>query len=144
MAGKAADWNVVVVGSWNLAILTPAGITQRLFGLKDGETTIVELPLEAPGPYRVSHNGVTVVPSPGRLEVVPRESTNEGLVAAAEIAARAVSALPETLFQAAGVNIRFRFDSVPDVLVRGSSAAADSSRPRCQTRSELARPSSSS
>ena len=35
MTVEALDWNVVVAGFWNPAILTPSGIARRLFGLPE-------------------------------------------------------------------------------------------------------------
>ena len=54
------DWNVVIVGYWNRAILTPAGVGRRLFGLEEGNPVLVEVPMNGLGPHRVKYSDLTI------------------------------------------------------------------------------------
>jgi len=125
MAGKRFDWNVVVVGAWNAAILTPEGIAHRLFGLPPGTPVEVQVPLDRQAPIRVVHSNVMVVPSESGLLVVPTEPTPEALRHAVEVASRAIDSLPETPFTAAGINLRYQFDILPDELVQPLTSSLD-------------------
>lgn len=125
MQVQTFDWNAIVVGAWNLAILTPHGVASRLFGLPPGTPIEVQVALDNPAPLRVVHSGITVTPAVGLLQVQPDAHTVDGIVAASAIAARAIEKLPETPVSAAGVNFRFRFDALPDVLTDALRSALD-------------------
>jgi hypothetical protein len=125
MPASPFDWNVTLIGAWNLAILTPAGIARRLFGLPQGQALEVLVPLEGRGPIRVTSGDITVVPSEGALVVTPLHPTKEALAHAAEVATRALQDLPETPVFAAGVNIRYAYDDMPTPLIGLSAAPLD-------------------
>ena len=125
MACSPVDWNVVVVGAWNLAILTPAGIARRLLNLDENTPVEVQVPLDRRAPIRVVHNQLLVVPAGGRLTIAPVEPNPEGLREASLVAARAIDSLPETPFSAAGLNIRYRFDTAPDPLLSFLGSGVD-------------------
>jgi hypothetical protein len=117
LPGEPTAWNVVVVGAWNVAILTPDGIRRRLFKLPDTTVLDVEVSVDRPGPYRVLHDGLVVVPTSRLLEVGVQTPTQAFLENASKVAQAALDALPHTPVFAAGVNIRYRYDDVPsDVL----------------------------
>src|SRR6516165_8300462 len=63
------EWNVVVMGRWNRAILTPQGIATRLFQLPLNTSIGVEVPMDGIGPYRVSHDRLVVMVSEAWLIV---------------------------------------------------------------------------
>ena len=100
------DWNVVVVGRWNPAILTPQGIASRLFQVPLGTEVVIEVPMDAIGPFRVSIMDVTVMVSNVQLVVEAKENNFASLQRAMRIAHRAMESLPETPVFAAGYNIR--------------------------------------
>jgi len=116
MPAEPYSWNAVVVGAWNRAILSPDGIRVRLFELPAGTPIELELAVDQPGQFRVSHEGVIVVPGPGRLEISAREPDAASLERACTLCRRALQRLPETPVSAAGVNIRYRFAELPDVV----------------------------
>lgn len=125
MAGIPFDWNVVVRGSWNPAILTPTFIATRLF---DVEATPMEVlvVVDAPVPaFQVKHRGLLVAPTNASLLISASESTKEQLHAAAALAQRAITTLPETPLTAAGVNLRYRFESIPDRLLAALNSSLD-------------------
>jgi len=126
MALEPLDWNVVVVGYWNPAILTPAGIAKRLFELQQSTPIMVEVPIDGLAPHRVRHDKITVTADPGRLVVGVDAPEFPLLERAMTIAARAITNLPETPFSAAGFNIRFRITEPPADLIRSLEAPVDS------------------
>src|SRR5262245_33422873 len=102
------DWNVVVLGHWNRAILTPQGIASRLFQIPSETEIGIEVPMDAIGPFRVSHDNLTVMAGGGRLTVEARENNFPSLERAMRVARRGIVSLPETPLLAAGFNIRAR------------------------------------
>lgn len=104
------DWSVVVIGRWNRAILTPAGIGKRLFKLEEGTPLEVLIAIDALGPPLVKHDGLTVVAGSDRLIVQPDSLNSSRLEKACEIARNAVSSLPETPLSAIGINIKYKCD----------------------------------
>jgi hypothetical protein len=116
MALVPNDWSVVVIGHWNRAILSPAGIAKRLFKLPEGTPVQVLVPLDVVAPYHVRHENVTVVPGSDRLVVQPARSTFANLVEAIAITRRALEDLPRTPVSAAGLNLRYKSDEAIQVL----------------------------
>jgi len=121
------DWNVVVVGFWNPAILTPAGIAQRLFGLEPGTPIGVEVPLDGLAPFRVKHESITVTVGRGRLTVFADAPKYDLFERGMRIAAVAIKNLPETPISGAGFNLRFRIQNPPESLVKKLDVALDDS-----------------
>jgi hypothetical protein len=103
---EPCDWNVVVLGRWNRAILTPNGIASRLFQLPPETEIGIEVPMDAIGPYRVSHGDLTVMVGNSQLWIDARENNFPSLERAMRVARRAMESLPETPVIAAGYNIR--------------------------------------
>src|SRR6266478_1019531 len=100
------DWNVVVLGRWNRAILTPNGIASRLFELPPETEIGIEVPMDAIGPFLVSHGDLTVMVGGAQLMVQATENNFSSLERAMRVARRAMEKLPETPVVAAGFNIR--------------------------------------
>ena len=125
MAVEPFDWNVVVVGYWNPAILTPSGIARRLFELPKGTPVMVEVPMDGLAPHRVRHDGVIVTAEPSRLTLTTEDPTLGNIERAKCIAARAINALPETPLTAAGFNLRLKVDDVPERLLEDTAAKLD-------------------
>lgn len=113
---QPADWNVMVLGAWNAAILTPAGITRRLFKVDPKTPMTVEIAMNQPGSFRVIHDGLIVDPTGGRLMISPKLCTLPELARAASLVETALSVLPETPVAAAGVNMIYALDSVSEPL----------------------------
>ena len=102
------DWSVVIVGRWNRAILTPAGIGKRLFELPEGTPVEVMLAIDAIAPPRVSHDGIIVVAGNDRLMIQPESCEYVDLDRARQLAKKALCELPETPISGVGINIRFK------------------------------------
>lgn len=113
-------------GAWNLAILTPEGIVRRMFDTEPGEITVqVDVPMNVLAPMRVTHKGVVIIPSTNRIVVGSAEPTLDGLRRSAAAAARAIQSLPETPVTGAGLNVRYRFDSIPEEFLRALESGLD-------------------
>jgi hypothetical protein len=111
---EPVDWSVVVIGRWNRAILTPAGIGQRLFRVEEGTPLEVLIAIDALGPPIVKHNGLTVVAGSDRLIVQPDALNRDGVAKSCEIARNAISSLPETPLSAVGINLKYRCEDYFD------------------------------
>ena len=119
MAFTAFDWNVVIVGRWNPAILTPAGIKTFVFGMAEDEKVHVAVPLDGLSPYVVRHpeQNVAVMLDVNRLLVTLVKQDYEALGYAMKAGIKALESLPRTPFAAAGFNIRFRAtEATPEVV----------------------------
>jgi hypothetical protein len=109
--------DVVVVGYWNRAILTPAGIGKRLFEVPEGTPLVVEVPMDGLAPYRVrsqQRDKLIVMVQAPMLRVEVADFDYESLQYAMTIAVRALTSLPETPVSAAGININFN-ESLPQL-----------------------------
>ena len=113
MSFEAFNWNVVVVGAWNRAILTPQWIGECLFRVPRGTPLAVEVPLNVPGPWRVRHEAVAVIAGGKNLELVAEACNYATLGLAREYADRALAELPRTPVAAAGFNVRYRSSDSP-------------------------------
>ncbi len=111
------DWNVVVLGAWNRAILTPAWIAEIVLGLPKNSPIEVLVPLDAFAPFQVRHSGLIVTPVPGQLLVQVEKPSEESLGAAMTAMKRAIDDLPRTPLSACGINIRYMSSEPGDKLV---------------------------
>lgn len=117
MATLPFEWNIVIVGSWNEAILTPDGIRKRLYQLPEGTPVDIQVALDRPAPHRVSHGGLTVTPSSSALVVSVDVCDLESMKRACALAINALHSLPETPLSAAGINLRYRIEELPGGLL---------------------------
>ena len=125
MAFDPFDWNVIVLGHWNRAILTPAGIVTRLFDLSPETPVKIEVPVDGMGPYKITHDQISVVVVPGRLEVALDLPNFELLDRARQIGVRALERLPETPVTAVGINIRYRSKEPAAELIEAARCGVD-------------------
>lgn len=119
------DWSVVIVGYWNRAIYTPAGIARRLFKLDPSVPVEVLVALDGPLPYKVKHANQTVTVGSDRMLINPDSQTYEALVGAMEIGRRALDDLPLTPFSAVGYNLKYRAREPVYELIQLTAHAAD-------------------
>lgn len=119
------DWNIVIAGAWNVAILTPTGVASRLFGLPQGTPIEILVDLEGRAPIRVKYEDIIIEPSQTRLVITPQVPNFELLEKCVAIAERALETLPETPFSAIGLNFRFKFDEIPDSLIEAGKSIID-------------------
>jgi len=123
--GTPGDWNIVIAGAWNVAILTPEGIAHRLFELEPGTPVDVQVAMNIGAPIRVKHENIIVQPSPASLIITPQDPTPEALEKSVTVANRALNSLPETPMSAAGLNLRYHFDQIPDSLIEAGGSMID-------------------
>ena len=116
MALKPREWSVVTAGRWNRAILTPAGIQQRIFKREDGGAIEVLVPIDLLAPPRVKLENMTVEANWNRLIVQPDLCSFEQLNHARQLCVNALDSLPVTPLGAVGYNIVYRSDEPVQVL----------------------------
>ncbi len=102
------NWNVVVIGRWNRALLTPQYIARELFQCPEGVEVGIEVPLDVVGPYRVRHDRLVVMVTSSQLIVEVEDNDFPSLARARTLCARAIEGLPRTPLAVAGYNIRYR------------------------------------
>ena len=107
MLFEPSNWNVIVVGRWNRAILTPNGIVTRLFVYPEKTEVSIEVPLDAIGPFKVHCDDLIVAAGTNALVIEMEKNDVDSLKLAKNIAVRAIEKLPETPITAAGFNIRY-------------------------------------
>lgn len=112
MSLEPVDWSVVVAARWNRAILTPAGIRQRIFGINDDVPLEVMIPIDLLAPPQVALNDMVVIADWHRLVIRPRKLDFKSLCGAMSLAQNAVNSLPETPFEAVGINIAYKIEEV--------------------------------
>lgn len=118
---EPVDWNVVIVGRWNPAILTPARIAHKLYELpmpQSGPLPVL-VPLDGLSPYEVEHpqNGIVTLLNGNQLIIKTAEPTYDSLADAMHAGWNALRWLPETPFSAAGFNIKFRTEETTEELL---------------------------
>lgn len=105
---NAYDWNIVLLGAWNRAILTPNYISAKLFGLSEGDGIEVFVPVDVLAPIKVRHQGLSVIPNSSRLIIETSKHDFDSLNRAKDVAKKALEELPLTPVGAVGYNIRFK------------------------------------
>ncbi len=119
------DWNVLVLGYWNPAILTARGIAKELFRVPENTPIAVEIPMDAAGPQRVRYQGLIVSLLGNRLMIDTEVTDFPTLERAMSIACNAMDALPVTPLHAAGFNVRYRTEESPLHLVELTNLALE-------------------
>jgi hypothetical protein len=119
------NWDVVVAGYWNPAILTPAGIALRLFGLPEGTPVLIEVPMDGLAPSRVRYEDLTVTAALGRLSINADNPRYDLLDRARGVAVKAMKGLPETPLTAAGYNIRMKISDPTNELLAATTCGID-------------------
>jgi hypothetical protein len=122
---EAFDWNVIVIGFWNRAILNPAGIVKRLFGLESDTPVLIEVPMDILAVPRVKHDGLVVSVSHQRLIIGSDKPIYAALDRARAMAVKGIRSLPETPLQAAGFNFRFKIDDPTEDLLNSTKLKID-------------------
>lgn len=99
------DWTIVIVGSWNVAILNPEWLGPNVFGQAELELELLIGP--ARPQIKVAAPLVAIVPEPGRVVLNARQTTDESVFRTAAVAARLLEKLPETPITGIGINFAF-------------------------------------
>jgi hypothetical protein len=122
---EAFSWNVVIVGYWNRAILTPKGVAQRLFELPEGSGIEVFIPVDLLESHKVKHGGIIVKVDDRQLFIETETPSYETINRAMQIGCRALQKLPETPVLAAGFNIRYKIKECPSFLDEITASSLD-------------------
>jgi len=124
---KTVQWNSVVVGKWNPAILTPKGIADLIFSKPPDEPIEVLVPLNATGPFKVRIDGLLVSADFDRLIIDCDKSNWEAIEKSREYCCQAIDSLPKTPLTAAGFNIRYEISDPDDHFTEILSIPLDAS-----------------
>lgn len=119
------EWNIIVAGDWNRAILTPNWIARFLFELAPATPVDVLVALDGAGPFQVRNGSLTIIPLPGQLLIQVGEPTIEQLELGLTVMSRAVKQLPRTPLRACGVNLRFRTSDRPAALITNTRTQSE-------------------
>lgn len=125
MSLAPSDWSVVVVGRWNRAILTPAGIGKRIFKLPEGTPLEVMIAIDAIAPPLVKHDKMVVVTASDRLTVQPEIHRFDEMIRACDLASNAVKSLPETPLIAVGFNVKYTTQGYVEAIDRALASEID-------------------
>ena len=115
---QSKNWSVVLVGRWNSAILTPAGIAKHIFGL-EGKPLPIAVPLDGFSPYIVSNPGETlsVRVEDNRVVIDITKSSFTDMEAGLACGVNALKNLPVTPISGVGFNLNFSAnESAPEII----------------------------
>jgi hypothetical protein len=105
MKPTLSDWTVVLVGSWNVAILNPDWLGKSVLGEREFQ---VELIMEGVRPrMRFQFERVVVIPAVDRLIFASRHPEEKDLLAAEEAAKKVLTLLPVTPITGVGINFGY-------------------------------------
>ncbi|MBM4144114.1 MAG: hypothetical protein FJ225_11065 [Lentisphaerae bacterium] len=120
-------WSVVLVGWWNPAILSPAGIKKHVFRLPADQQVQVAVPLDGVSAYLVTNPEETLVVhvEQERLQIEVPKCTFASLQQGMQAACNALESLPVTPVSAAGFNVNFMSITVCPELVTATDCHID-------------------
>jgi hypothetical protein len=119
------QWTIVIVGSWNLAILHPEWVGNQLLELPEVEVEMVVGPIRPQ--YRISSPALTIIPRAGQVIFNPRQNTPEALAAAEHAATNLLDKLGRTPVNAVGINFGYQ-EEAPSVQLADLFAIGDTAR----------------
>lgn len=111
MKPRAADWTIVIAGSWNLAILNPQWVATHLFETKD---VALEVMIGEGLPrLRMLKGNVSFIPNVDKVILASSSPSDETVQAAEQIARKLLELLPVTPVSAVGINFGYDEDELP-------------------------------
>lgn len=108
---KPHNWNVIILGFWNKAILTPNFVAKNIFKTKDGTPFQVEIPVDLLLPPRIKYNDFVCSVDNKQIVVETNNCTTDKIIEALKFAKNAIEELPVTPVLAAGFNIRYEIEA---------------------------------
>jgi hypothetical protein len=120
MGFQPFNWSVVIRGYWNLAILAPGRIAEKIFGLERATSVPVKVPLDVTIPCEVEHPNGTISVAAHSTQLVFNLIVKDynALEAAMSAACNALRWLPETPVTAAGFNVNYKTDELSEGMVK--------------------------
>lgn len=107
------DWTIVIVGNWNVAILNPDWVAEKVF--EEEEITVEVMFGAGQTGLKLGCGPVQLTPTPGRV-IISAASTND-VDKAERAAVRLLGNLPVTPVTSVGVNFGFvESDPSPELL----------------------------
>lgn len=111
MKPELPDWTVVLLGHWNMAILSPEWVTKELFGARE---TQVEMVFGVVPTIRYIGQEFTILPHANRVIIAMSRWTPAAWQSLETAASKLLEALPRTPISAVGINFGF-LEPDPDV-----------------------------
>lgn len=106
-------FTIVVVGSWNVAIFSPAWIGKNILNTN---TVTLEVGVEPGLPRRLTAEDVTVIPRGSRIMVTPANTSNATLERMEDAVCRIMELLNHTPVSGVGVNFGYEVKPLPSHL----------------------------
>jgi hypothetical protein len=109
MKPNTPDWNLVLAGSWNVAILNPDWLGKNVFNTNEFGAEMV---IEGVFPrLRFHFDKVLVIPAMDRVIFAARRPEDGDLLAVEEAAKRVLTLLPVTPVSGVGINLGYAEDN---------------------------------
>ncbi len=104
-------WTIVIVGSWNIAILNPDWLGRNVLDRPQVEVELLVGPMRPQ--IKVATPLVSIVSEATRVVLNARQTADESVSATENVAVRLLEKLPETPVTGVGVNFAFSEKSIP-------------------------------
>src|SRR5262245_61886273 len=105
------EWTIVIVGSWNVAILNPEWVGREVLEVPNVEMELLFGNMRPS--LRISSPQVSVIPTSMQVVINPRHATDESLQAAERAAIILLDKLRVTPITAIGINFAYNEEAVP-------------------------------
>lgn len=109
MTLSPGNWSIVLIGWWNPAILSPAGIIKYIFKIPEKENIHVSVPLDGVSSYTVTNpkGNLDVHVEKERLQIDIKKYDFASLGEGMQAALNALNSLPVTPIKAVGFNLNY-------------------------------------
>lgn len=116
MQALTSEWSIVLVGSWNVAILNPNWLATEIYAQ---EQVHVDVMIAGMNPaIRVRHGRTIITPHSDRVTISCTEATGDAIAEAEQVAVTLLRKLPVTPLAAIGANFAFTVADPPEALTK--------------------------
>lgn len=105
------NWTIVLAGRWNMEILNPEWVTEKIFGKENVDIDLVLNGMQANIRYRFEN--LAFVPQPNNVIFSVNDTEDASLQAIEDAACKLLQALPITPITALGINFTFIEEDTP-------------------------------
>ncbi|MBB2960726.1 hypothetical protein [Methylobacterium sp. R2-1] len=106
-----SNWTIVLAGRWNMEILNPEWVTEKIFGKENAEIDLVLNGMQANIRYRFDN--LSFVPQPNNVIFSVNDTEDASLQSIEDAACKLLQALPITPITALGINFTYIEDETP-------------------------------
>ncbi|MEW6411407.1 MAG: hypothetical protein AB1483_02915 [Candidatus Zixiibacteriota bacterium] len=108
------NFTIVILGKWNVAIFNPRWLSEHVF---DKPEINVEFPVQPSAPFRITGDGVRIIPHSDRLILGATSDSDSNLEQMEGVACKLLSVLPHTPVSKIGINFGYESDREPERLL---------------------------